>query len=120
MKSQESVDLSICRLLTKHGLTTQKVQHVALQRTMELKSSFMASVYTFPAEMFVWIDESGSDSKDQLRRYDYALREERAVCRKLLVHTVHVNKKLPFSFRATRYQRNGNDCYTALTLHARA
>ena len=45
----------------------------------------MASVYTFPTEMFVWIDESGSDSKDQIRRYGYALRGERAVCRKLLV-----------------------------------
>ena len=81
-----SVDLSsICRLLAKHGLTRKKLQHVALQRTMELRCSFMASVYTFPAEMFVWIDESGSDSKDQLRRYGYALRGERAVCRKLLV-----------------------------------
>ena len=49
---------------------------------MELRSS---SVYTFTTEMFVWIDESGSDSKDQLRRYGYALRGEWAVCRKLLV-----------------------------------
>ena len=33
----------------------------------------------------MWINESGSDSKDQLRRYGYALRGERAVYRKLLV-----------------------------------
>ena len=39
-------------------------------------------MYTFLTEMFVWIDKSGSD---QLRRYSYALRGERAVCRKLLV-----------------------------------
>lgn len=81
-----SVDIStICRLLAQHGFTRKKLQHVALQRTMELRSFFMASVYTFPTEMFVWIDESGSDSKDQLRRYGYALRGERAVCRRLLV-----------------------------------
>ena len=81
-----SVDIStICHLLAQHGLTRKKLQHVALQRTMELRSSFMASVYTFPTEMFVWIDDSGSDCKDQLRRYGYALRGERAVCRKLLV-----------------------------------
>lgn len=81
-----SVDIStICRLLAQHGLTRKKLQHVALQRTMELRSFFMASVYTFPTDMFVWIDESGSDSKDQLRRYGYALRGETAVCRKLLV-----------------------------------
>ena len=81
-----SADIStICRLLAQHGFTRKKLQHVALQRTMEHRSFFMASVYTFPTEMFVWIDESGSDSKDQLRRYGYALRGERAVCRRLLV-----------------------------------
>ena len=58
---------------------------------MELRSSFVASVYIFPTEMFVWIDESGSDSKDQLRRYGYALRGKRAVYRKLLVRGRHVS-----------------------------
>ena len=73
-----SVDISstICRLLAQHGLMRKKLQHVALQRIMELRSFFVASVYTFPTEMFVW---TGSDSKDQLRRYGYALRGERAV-----------------------------------------
>ena len=36
-----SVDIStICRLLAQHGLTRKKLQHVALQRIMELRSSF--------------------------------------------------------------------------------
>ena len=45
----------------------------------------------FPQDMFVWVDESGSDSKDQLRKYGYALRGERAVCRKLLVRGKRVS-----------------------------
>jgi transposase len=82
---------TICRLLAEHRFTRKKVQHFALQRRMELRAEFMASVYMFPEEMFVWIDESGSDSKDQLRKYGYALRGERAVCRRLLVRGKRVS-----------------------------
>ena len=76
---------TICRLLAEHGFTRKKVQHVALQRRMDLRAAYMASVYMISEEMFVWVDESGSDSKDQLRKYGYALRGERAICRRLLV-----------------------------------
>ena len=62
---------TICRLLAEHGFTRKKVQHVALQRRMDLRAVFMANVYMFSKEMFVWVDESGSDSKDQLRKYGY-------------------------------------------------
>ena len=48
---------TICRLLSKHGFT---IQHVALQRTMELRAAYMASVYVFTDDM---LDESESDSK---------------------------------------------------------
>ena len=82
---------TICRLLADHGFTRKRIQHVALQRTMELRAAFMASVYLFSKDMFVWIDESGSDSKDQLRKYGYALRGERAVCRRLLVRGKRVS-----------------------------
>ena len=82
---------TICRLLAEHGFTRKKVQHVALQRRMELRAAFMASVYMFSEQMFLWVDESGSDSKDQLRKYGYALRGERAVCRRLLVRGKRVS-----------------------------
>ena len=82
---------TICRLLAEHGFTRKKVQHVALQRRMELRAAFMASVYMFSEDMFIWVDESGSDSKDQLRKYGYALCGERAVCRRLLVRGKRVS-----------------------------
>lgn len=49
---------TICRLLAEHGFTRKKVQHVALQRRMELRAAFMASVYMFSEQTFVWVDES--------------------------------------------------------------
>ena len=75
----------LCRLLASYGMTRKKVQHVALQRCLDLRASLVANVFTFSKEMFVWVDETGSNMKDMLRKYGYALRGERAVCPRLLV-----------------------------------
>ena len=76
---------TLCRLLASYGMTRKKVQHIALQRCLDLRASFVANVFTFSKEMFVWVDETGSKMKDMLRKYGYALRGERAVCPRLLV-----------------------------------
>ena len=76
---------TLCKLIASYGMTRKKVQRVALQRCLDYRASFVANVFTFSKEMFVWIDETGSDMKDMLRRYGYALRGERAVCSTLLV-----------------------------------
>ena len=76
---------TLCRLLASYGMTRKKVQHVALQRCLDLRASFVASVFTFAKEMFVWVDESGSNLKGMLRKYGYTLRGERAVCPRLLI-----------------------------------
>ena len=34
----------------------------------------MAQTFLFKREMFVWVDETGMDNRDQLRKYGYALR----------------------------------------------
>ena len=34
----------------------------------------MAQTFLFKREMFVWVDETGTDKRDQLRKYGYALR----------------------------------------------
>ena len=74
---------TMCRLLAKHGLTRKKVQQVALQRSIELRSGFMANIFTFTKEMFVFLDETGSKLKDMVRTYGYALRGERAISNRL-------------------------------------
>ena len=76
---------TLCRLLGRHGFTRKKVQVVALQRSLDLRALYVASIFTFSRDMFVWIDETGSDLKEMLRRYGYALRGERAVCHRLQV-----------------------------------
>ena len=76
---------TMCRLLVRYRFTRKKVQQVALQRPLDLRASFMSSIYTFSKEMFVYLDEAGSRLKDMLRQYGYALRGDRAVSHRLLL-----------------------------------
>ncbi len=61
---------TLCRLLARHGFTHKKI---ALQRRVDFRASFMATASLFRKEMFVWVDETGSNLKDMLRLYGYAL-----------------------------------------------
>ena len=60
---------TVCRTLKRYGLTRKKIREVALQQFSELRGSFMAQIFLLKREMLVWVDETGSDSRDNARRY---------------------------------------------------
>ena len=74
-----------CRLLRRHGLTRKKVQRIALERNLEYRSDFMAEIFPYPREQLVWIDEMGSDHRDAMHQYGYALLGETPRCKRLQV-----------------------------------
>lgn len=76
---------TVCKLLASYGLTRKKIQHVALQRNMKHRGLFTANISSFPKEMLVWVDETGCDKREMLRKSGYSFRGERAVYQKLLV-----------------------------------
>ena len=51
----------------------------------------MAQVCLLKREMFVWIDETGSATRDAVRKYGYALRGMRAEYHRMLVRGQRVN-----------------------------
>ena len=57
----------MCKVMHKNGLTRKKFTKTALQRSFEFRGAFMASILQYPREFFVWVDETGSDRRDQLR-----------------------------------------------------
>ncbi len=65
---------TICRLLRRYGITRKKIQQVALQRCYTLRGAFMAQCLLFNPDQFVFIDETGSDARDHIRKYGYAIR----------------------------------------------
>ena len=57
-----TVSLStICKTLQLMGCSRRVIRHVALQRSDQLRASFMAEMSAYDPGMFIWIDESGCD-----------------------------------------------------------
>lgn len=77
-------DSTICRILRRHGLTRKKTQQVALQRSGIFRGDFMAEMSFFNVDQIVWLDETGCDRRDHIRKMGYAMKGERPVCNRLL------------------------------------
>ena len=85
---------TVCRLLKKHGYTRKKIRQVAKQRCEELRGLFMARVLNFPREFLVWCDETGSDRRDQIRKFGYSLRGQSPVYHRYLVRGTRISSVL--------------------------
>ena len=69
------VDVStICRFLHESGCTHQTLALVAIQRDMLMRHKYMVDVSLLHPDMFIFLDETGADHKDVIRRYGYSLR----------------------------------------------
>ena len=87
------VDISesaICKVLKNTGFTRQKLVLFALQRDDALRKQFTADVSLYSKESLIFIDETGTDSKDTVRSYGYSLRGKPLKAQKLLVRGEHV------------------------------
>ena len=76
---------TICRLLHRNGCSRKKIVQVAKQRRLEYRGAFMADVLQYRKEMFVFVDETGSNSRDCARKFGYAFRGEAPVYKRWLV-----------------------------------
>ena len=77
-------EATVCRVLKRHGLTRKKIRLVAQQRSLDRRAEFMARVLSFPRDMLVFIDETGSDARNFVRKFGYSLRGMRAEVPSLL------------------------------------
>lgn len=76
---------TICRTIHRYQFTHKKVQTIALQRSEDARISFMAEISAYNPDMFIWVDETGSDRRKSIRQYGYALRGMRPICHHLRV-----------------------------------
>lgn len=82
---------SICRLLSRHKFSRKKIQLVARQRSAAERITFMSQMPAYPQHCMFWIDESGFNQRNAIRRYGYALRGKLPRCQKPLVRGRRVN-----------------------------
>ena len=82
---------TVCRVLRRNGLSRKKIQQTAKQRSIAYRGDFMAYALQYPYNFFVWTDEMGTDRRDQMRNFGYALRGERAICHRILTRGTRVS-----------------------------
>lgn len=69
------VDTStICRTLHHIGMSRQVLKHYAIQRSETLRTKFRSEFQYFLPSMVVWIDETGFDRRNGIRKYGYGIR----------------------------------------------
>ncbi len=57
---------TVCRIIQRNGLTRKRIQQVALQRSDEYRGDYMAEMDFFDISQIVWLDETGSDKRDNM------------------------------------------------------
>ena len=83
-------EVTVCQFLKKAGFTCTKIQYIAIQQSEEFRARIIAEVQQYRADMFVFVDESGTDSRDSLRRFGYGMRGKRTRAHKLIARGKHI------------------------------
>ena len=81
-----AVSLStICRFLHRIGFSRQKLRIVPLQRDDFLRTQYASDVSIYDPEMLIFLDETGSDRRNSIRKHGYSLRGKPLVSHELLI-----------------------------------
>lgn len=65
---------AICKFLHNSGFTYQRLKVTALQQDCSLRQQFISDVTVYSPEMLVFIDETGTDRRNLIRKYGYSMR----------------------------------------------
>ena len=76
---------NICRTFKKMGVTRQAMHHIALQQSDYERAKYMAEISMYDPSMLVFIDETGCDRRNTIRKYGYSFRGMPVQDRRLLV-----------------------------------
>ena len=73
---------TICRFLKSNKFSRKRLSHIALQRSAE---QFLSDISVYDPEMLLFIDETGSDRRNVMRKFGYSLIGKPAYSHSLLV-----------------------------------
>ena len=65
---------TMCMFLKKCGFTRQKLRLSAIQRDSFLRLQFISEVALYDQDMMAFLDETGSDRRNSIRKYGYSIR----------------------------------------------
>ena len=87
----ELTESAVCKFLSKIGFTRQRLATFALQRDDLLRQQFVADVSLYARDTLVFIDETGTNRTDTVRRVGYSLRGKPVKAQKLVVRGEHIS-----------------------------
>ena len=76
---------SLCNFLKKSNFSRKKMQLVARQMDQNLRTQFVTDVSLYNVDTLIFIDETGCDRRNTIRRHGYGVRGKPVGCQKLLV-----------------------------------
>lgn len=82
---------TVCMFLKESRFSRKKMRLVAIQQSEELRARYLAEFALYSPDMLVFVDETGSNRKDAMRKFGYSLRGQRCICKKLLVRGQRVS-----------------------------
>ena len=94
VKEVAGMDLAestICQFLHTQNFSRQKMRITATQRDEALRAVFASELSIYNADMFIFLDETGTDRQDAMCRYAYSFRGRPAVAQKLLGRGHHLS-----------------------------
>lgn len=114
---------TICRFLRDSGFTRKKLQKVALQQDKFLREQYISDVSVYSKDMLVFVDETGADKRNTLRKYGYSLRGKTPRSYELLVRGERVSAVACMSsaglldVKTVRETTNGDTFYDFVQTH---
>ena len=82
---------AVCKFLSKAGFTHQKLSTYALQRDDFLRQQFVSDVSLYGRDTLLFIDETGTNRTDTIRKAGYSLRGIPVKAQKLMIRGEHVS-----------------------------
>ena len=73
---------TLCKFLKKSGFTRQKMKMVAARQDWNLREMFTVDVRLHDPSILVFVDETGTDMRDNMRKYEYGARGKPIVSHK--------------------------------------
>lgn len=64
---------TLCRAAQRFGLSRQKMRNIAMMRSDILRGEYLADISVFDPNMLVFVDETGCQRRNSIRRYGYGI-----------------------------------------------
>ena len=84
------------------GCCRRVICHIAIQRSEKQRAHFMADISAYDSATIIWIDESGCDRRNSMRKFAYTLREIPLVDHRILARGTRYSAITAISVRGVQ------------------